>query len=114
MLEESAWIFFAAAVLATYVWRFTAVLISHRINATHPLFEWFSCLAYGIIAALVARTLILPMGLLAQVPLWQRLLPISLAFVSFYLIGKRLWLGILVGETTFIGLLLLNNLCGIG
>lgn len=109
MPEVSSWIFFATAVLATNVWRFTAVLISHRIKATHPLFEWFTCLAYGIIAALVARTLILPMGILVLVPLWQRLLPMLLAFVSFYFMGKRLWLGIIVGELAFILILGLNN-----
>ena len=109
MAEASAWIFFLSAVLATYVWRFAAVMISHRIEAILPLFEWFTCLAYGIIAALVARTLILPSGLLALVPLWHRLIPMALAFVGFYLLGKRLWVGIVFGETGLIALMWFNN-----
>ena len=112
MAESSAWIFFLSAVLATYVWRVAAVMISHRIKANHPIFEWFTCLAYGIIAALVARTLILPSGLLAQVPLWDRLVPMALAFLGFYLLGKRLWVGIVFGETAFFALMWFNN--GVG
>ena len=71
MSETEAWMIFLSAILGTYVWRFAAVLISHRIAPTHSVFEWFTCLAYGIIAALVARTLILPTGLLAEVSLVQ-------------------------------------------
>ena len=109
MANTSAWIFFLSAVLATYIWRFAAVMISHRIEANHSIFEWFTCLAYGIIAALVARTLILPSGLLALVPFGYRLIAMALAFVGFYLLGKRLWVGIIFGETGLIVLLWLNN-----
>ena len=109
MIETSAWIIFFSAVLATYVWRFTAVMISHRIEANHRIFEWFTCLAYGIIAALVARTLIFPSGLLAFVPLWHRLLAMLMAFVGFYFFGKRLWVGIIFGEIGIISLMWINN-----
>jgi branched-subunit amino acid transport protein len=114
MLESPACIYFLSAVLATYVWRFSAVMISHRIEANHPIFEWFTCLAYGIIAALVARTLILPTGLLALLPLWHRLIAMALAFLGFYLFGKRLWVGIVFGETGFIVLLWFNGIHTIG
>ncbi len=103
MDETSAWIFFLSAVLATYVWRFAAVMISHRIEANHPIFEWFT---------LVARTLILPSGLLALVPLWHRLIPMALAFLGFYLLGKRLWVGIVFGETGLIALMWFNGIEG--
>ena len=100
-----AWIFFLCAILATYIWRFAAVMISHRIKANHPIFEWVTCLSYGIIGALVARYLFVPTGLLLIVPLWQRLLAIILAFLGFYLLGRRLWVGIICGETSLILLL---------
>ena len=37
MLDSSAWIYFLSAVLARYVWRFAAVMISHRIEANHSI-----------------------------------------------------------------------------
>ena len=109
MAEYSAWIVFISAIFATYIWRFAGVIISHRIEANHPAFEWFTCLAYSIIASLVARTLIIPSGLMAEVPLWQRLIPMCFAFVGFYMFGKRLLVGIVFGETVFIFMLLVGG-----
>ena len=114
MLESSAWIYFLSAVLATYVWRFAAVMMSHHIEANHPIFEWLTCLAYGIIDSLVARTFILSTGLLALLPLWHTWIPMVLAFPGLYLLGKRLWAGTVFGETGFIILLLFNGVDGIG
>ena len=99
------WIFFLSAILATYIWRFAAVMIRNRIKSNHPFFEWVTCLYYGIIGALVAKSLLIPSGILLLVPLWQRLTAITLAFLGFYLLGRRLWLGIIFGETGLIILL---------
>ena len=102
MVETSAGMIFVSAIFATYIWRFSAVMISHRIEPNHPIFEWFTCLAYGIIAALVARSLVFPMGILQEIPLWQRLCSMAIAFLGFYLLGRKLWVGILFGEFAFI------------
>ena len=109
MAESSVWFVFISAIFATYIWRFAGVMISHRIEANHPASEWFTCLAYGIIASLVSRTLIIPSGLMAEVPLWQRLIPMLFAFVGFYMFDKRLLVGIVFGETAFIFLLLVGG-----
>jgi Branched-chain amino acid transport protein (AzlD). len=108
MVDYSEWVFLISAIFATYIWRFAGVIISHRIEANHPAFEWFTCLAYGIIASLVARTLIIPSGLMAEIPLWQRLIPMLFAFIGFYMFGKRLLVGIIFGGTAFILLLFIG------
>jgi len=110
MVEISSWIFFLSAVFATYFWRFTAVMISHRIKPNHAIFEWFTCLSYGIIAALVTKTLFIPTGVLLLIPLWQRLSAMTFAFLGFYLLGKRLWVGIVFGETGLIFFLYFNGI----
>ncbi|GIT08366.1 MAG: hypothetical protein CM1200mP30_19960 [Pseudomonadota bacterium] len=46
---------------------------------------------------------------MAEVPLWQRLIPMFFAFVGFYMFGKRLLVGIVFGETAFIFLLLVGG-----
>ncbi len=104
-----AWIFFFSAIVATYVWRFVAVMISHRIKANHPIFEWITCLSYAMIGALVARALIFPTGILLFVPLWYRVLAIALAFSGFYFFGKKLLIGIIFGESALIMLLWLDG-----
>ncbi len=105
-----AWIFFLSAIFSTYIWRFVAVIISHRIKANHPIFEWVTCLSYGIIGALVARSLFFPTGILMFVPLWLRISSIAIAFLGFYLLGKRLLIGIIFGETTLLILLWLTEI----
>ena len=109
MDNSSTWIIFTIAVFATYFWRFMGVFVSHLIKPNHPAFELFTCLAYGIVAALVAKTLILPSGVLAEVPLWQRIVPMALAFFVYHFLGKRLWLGIIIGETALITILLYDE-----
>ena len=52
--------------LATYVSRFLGVLSSVRIKETSKIFRWFNCLAYATLAALIARTIIFPVGVLVD------------------------------------------------
>ena len=51
--------------LATYISRFLGVLSSVRIKETSNIFRWFNCLAYATLAALIARTIIFPVGVLS-------------------------------------------------
>ncbi|GIT73260.1 MAG: hypothetical protein Ct9H300mP28_30740 [Pseudomonadota bacterium] len=50
---------------------------------------------------------------MAEVPLWQGLIPMLFAFLGFYLFGKRLLVGIVFGETAFILLLLVGGINGL-
>ena len=102
--ELYAWGMLGIAALATYGWRYAAVLIGHRLNPHSPVFQWFACVAYAIIGGLVARTLIFPVGMLAEVPIAYRLIAIGSAYLVFYGFGKRLWLAILVGVCTLLAL----------
>ena len=102
--ELYAWTMLAVAAFATYGWRYAAVLIGHRLNPNSPVFQWFGCVAYAIIGGLVARTLIFPVGMLAEVPVAYRLIAIGSAYLVFYGFGKRLWLAILVGVCTLLAL----------
>ena len=72
------WVIGLAAV-GTYLWRFLGVALAGRIHTESEFFKWISCVTYAMVAGLVFRIVILPIGLLAQVPLWARLLCIGLA-----------------------------------
>ena len=74
--------------LATYVSRFLGVLSSVRIKETSKLFRWFNCLAYATLAALIARTIIFPVGALSDASYLSRLLVVLLSLVIFF-ITKR-------------------------
>ena len=52
--------------LATFSSRFLGVVSSEGIKETSKIFRWFNCLAYSTLAALIARTIIFPVGVLSD------------------------------------------------
>ena len=75
--------------LATYVSRFLGVLSSVRIKETSKLFRWFNCLAYATLAALIARTIIFPVGVLSNASYLSRLLVVLLSLGIFFITKKN-------------------------
>ena len=51
---------------ATYLSRFLGVVSSEKIKETSKIFKWFNCIAYSVLAALIARMVIFPAGELAE------------------------------------------------
>ena len=73
---------------ATYLSRFLGVVSSEKIDAKSKIFRWFNCIAYSILAALIARIVIFPAGVLEQADLWIRLIVIIISIIIF-IISKR-------------------------
>jgi len=75
---------------ATYLSRFLGVVSSEKINTTSKLFRWFNCTAYSILAALIARIVIFPAGVLEEAELWVRLIVIIISIIVFFITKKNL------------------------
>ena len=75
--------------LATYVSRFLGVLSSVRIQETSKIFRWFNCLAYATLAALIARTIIFPVGALSDASYLSRLLVVLFSLGIFFITKKN-------------------------
>ena len=75
--------------LATYISRFLGVLSSIRIKEKSKIFRWFNCLAYATLAALIARTIIFPVGVLSDASYLSRLLVILLSLGIFFITKKN-------------------------
>ena len=58
---------------ATYLSRFLGVVSAEKIKETSKIFRWFNCLAYSTLAALIARIVIFPAGVLAEADHFIRL-----------------------------------------
>jgi branched-subunit amino acid transport protein len=82
---------------ATYFWRALGVLLSGRIDPEGALFQWTACIAYALLAALVARMILFPTGPLAQTPMIDRLVAAALAFAIFFVSRRNMLLGVGVG-----------------
>jgi branched-subunit amino acid transport protein len=89
--------------LATYGWRGLGVLLSGRLNPGGALFQWVSCVAYALVAGLIARIIVMPSGLLAQTALADRLLTCVVALLAYRLARRNMFAGLLAGVVFFVG-----------
>ena len=76
--------------LATFLSRFLGALTSEGIKETSKLFKWFNCLAYSTLAALIARIVIFPSGLLSEVDYFVRIIVVILSIGLFFITKKNL------------------------
>jgi branched-subunit amino acid transport protein len=74
--------------LATFLSRFLGAVTSEGIKETSKLFRWFNCLAYSTLAALIARTIIFPVGVLSDASYLSRSLVVLFCLLVFF-ISKR-------------------------
>ena len=75
--------------LATFSSRVLGVISSEGIKETSKLFRWFNCLAYATLAALIARTIIFPVGVLSDASYLSRLLVVLLSLGIFFITKKN-------------------------
>ena len=74
--------------VATFSSRVLGVISSEGIKETSKLFRWFNCLAYSTLAALIARTIIFPVGVLSEASYLSRLVVVLFCLFIFF-ISKR-------------------------
>ena len=74
--------------LATFLSRFLGAISSQGIKETSKIFKWFNCLAYATLAALIARTIIFPVGVLNEAGYVIRFAVVILSLGVFF-VSKR-------------------------
>ena len=75
--------------LATFLSRFLGAVSSQGIKETSKIFKWFNCLAYATLAALIARTIIFPVGVLIEAGYLLRLTVVILSLAVFFVSKKN-------------------------
>ena len=76
--------------LATYLSRFLGVVSSEKIKETSKIFRWFNCLAYSTLAALIARIVIFPSGVLSESDYIIRIIVLISSILVFYVTKRNL------------------------
>lgn len=56
-----------------------------------PVFEWVGCVAYALLAGLIARMIILPVGPLQETDLGSRLVSAAIALAVFFIMRKSIF-----------------------
>ena len=79
-----------ATSLATFISRFMGALTSKKVSVKSKVFEWFNCVAYSTLAALLGRMIIFPAGVLADSDLLIRIFVLVLCILVFIFSKKNL------------------------
>lgn len=82
--------------LATDMWRWLGVLAGSRLRDDSALLVWVRAMATALVAGVVAKLVLYPTGVLAESPVLLRIGATLVGFVAFLLVGKRIYVGILV------------------
>ena len=75
---------------ATYLSRFLGVISSEKIKETSKIFKWFNCIAYATLAALIARMIVFPAGVLSESVIFFRFIVLISAIILFLITKKNL------------------------
>ena len=98
------WIALLGASFGTYICRAIGVLLSNNINQDSEIFRWLAAVTYAMVAALTIRLIVMPLGLMATVPIWIRILICVLAIgVMVSKPTKRLVPALLTGTLLMVG-----------
>ncbi len=79
-----------ATSLATFISRFMGALTSEKVSVKSKVFQWFNCVAYSTLAALLGRMIIFPAGVLADSDLLIRIFVLVLCILVFIFSKKNL------------------------
>lgn len=92
------WFVLLLTAVGTYFWRALGVLISGHINQESEIFRWLSAVTYAMVAALTFRLILLPVGLLSQIPLYYRIFAAVVGMVIMLSKPGRLVPALLAGS----------------
>ena len=77
-----------ATSVATFISRFMGALTSEKVSVNSKVFQWFNCVAYSTLAALLGRMIIFPAGVLAESELIIRLI-VFFTCIALFVLSKR-------------------------
>ena len=77
-----------ATSVATFISRFMGAITSEKVSVKSKVFQWFNCVAYSTLAALLGRMIIFPAGVLADSELIIRLV-VLITCVALFIVTKK-------------------------
>ena len=76
--------------LATFISRLMGAITSVKVSVKSKAFNWFNCVAYSTLAALLGRMIIFPAGVLSESTLIIRILVLFICIFIFIYTKKNL------------------------
>jgi len=88
--------------LPSEMWRWIGLLIGRGLDEDSEIILWVRGVATALVAAVVARIVLIPPGALASVPLGVRLAALGGGFLAFLVFRRSAFAGVLVGEAVLV------------
>jgi branched-subunit amino acid transport protein len=104
MIEATPWFVLTLCIGATFIWRALGVGVASRIDPNGALFQWFSCVAYAMLAGLITRILVFPVGTLEQTETTDRVIAMAVGFVLFFAFNRNVFVGTIGAFMVFMAL----------
>lgn len=96
-----------AGTLATDIWRYLGVAFSLRLNEQSVVLDWVRAVSTALVAGLVARLIVFPLGALAETSLAIRLGAVAVGLAVFFALRRHMLAGIAAGEAVLLAALYL-------
>ncbi|WP_099866550.1 AzlD domain-containing protein [Pararhizobium haloflavum] len=97
-----------AGWLATDSWRFLGVYLGGRLSSDSEILVLVRAVATALVAGVISSLVIAPSGPLAETALLLRVGAAAAGFASYILFGRRILVGIFVGEAVLVAGMLMS------
>ncbi|HTO31986.1 MAG TPA: AzlD domain-containing protein [Pararhizobium sp.] len=97
MVLEGWWAYVFIAIagwLATDLWRWLGVMARSRLREDSEVLNWVRAVATALVAAVIAKLILYPTGVLEHSPLWLRLGAVAAGAFAFFIGGRKPAIGI--------------------
>jgi len=104
-IGHGAWSYlfmFVAGFCATHLWRYMGAFLSRGIAEDAEILFWVRAVSTALVAGLVARMILLPVGALAEVPVTVRLAAFATGLGAYFLTGRQLLYGVFGGAAAVV------------
>jgi hypothetical protein len=99
------WPYFALILvgfLPNEIWRALGLVLARGLNEDSEIVIWSRAVATAILAGVIAKLIIFSTGTLGDIPLTVRLGATVCGFVSFLLMKRSVFAGVIVGEVALL------------
>jgi len=84
------------------IWRILGLLVGGGLDEDSEVIVWLRAVAVAVLAAVIAKLVLVPPGALAAVPLGVRLAAIGSGYLVYGLARRSVFAGLVAGEAALI------------
>lgn len=105
MLSLNIILIILVASAGTYIWRAAGTFLGSIIIPDGAISKWISCVAYAMLAGLISRILIFPIGILSETSLAERLLATAIGIAAYFLLKRNIFFATFFAGASFFAII---------